>query len=279
MAKAAIARTSLPRRRRAPAKRVRSRTRRAPWMKALRQGPPWLRIGLITLALLGVFLAVNSLYQVIRKPSELFFPVSGALNKTPAQTWSSYGNAFRDNATAVVRPELLAALAQMEAAGNPVARTYWRWSWTLRPFEIYKPASSSVGMYQMTDGTFTQAKQLCIRDHQVRHAGAWNDWNGCWFNDWYTRVRPGDAIEMTSAYLDVSVSEILVRHRIAHASLAQKDRLAAVVHLCGAGAADLYARRGFRFDAGQRCGDHDPRAYVAKVAQYEREFADLAARG
>ena len=27
-------------------------------------------------------------------------------------------------------PELLAALAQVEGSGNPVARTYWRWSWS-----------------------------------------------------------------------------------------------------------------------------------------------------
>ena len=34
-----------------------------------------------------LWLALNWIYQVARKPSELFFPVSGTLNKTPAETW------------------------------------------------------------------------------------------------------------------------------------------------------------------------------------------------
>ena len=35
-----------------------------------------------------------------------------------------------------ITPELLAALAQVEGAGNPVARTYWRWRLTWNPFEV-----------------------------------------------------------------------------------------------------------------------------------------------
>jgi len=55
--------------------------------------------------------------------AELFFPVSGVLYKTPEQTWSQYAPIFRRHATTTVTPELLAALAQVEGAGNPVART------------------------------------------------------------------------------------------------------------------------------------------------------------
>ena len=79
-------------------------------------------------------LLVNWLVQVARKPTELFFPVSGALSKTPAETWRSYAPIFRQHSTAVMTPELLAALAQVEGAGNPVARTYWRWRLTQQPF-------------------------------------------------------------------------------------------------------------------------------------------------
>ena len=57
-------------------------------------------------------------------------------------------------------PELLAALAQVEGAGNPVARTYWRWRLSWNPLELYRPASSAVGMYQITDATFQEAKAL-----------------------------------------------------------------------------------------------------------------------
>jgi hypothetical protein len=52
--------------------------------------------------------------------------------------------------------------------------------------------------------------------------------------------------------------------------------LAATVHLCGAGAAETYARRGLRFGPGERCGDHDPRAYLARVDAMYAVFARLA---
>jgi hypothetical protein len=146
---------------------------------------------LLVLAVLGAAaLAVNGVYQVLRKPTELFFPVSGALNKLPDETWSRYGPLFREHATAVTTAPFLAALAQVEAAGNPVARTYWRWSWSRQFFELYRPASSAVGMYQITDATFAEARQLCIHDHQVVREGRWNDWHACWMNQLYSRVIP-----------------------------------------------------------------------------------------
>jgi hypothetical protein len=217
-------------------------------------------------------LAVNWLYQVARKPAELLFPVSGVLSKTPEQTWSQYAPIFRRHATTTVTPELLAALAQVEGAGNPVARTYWRWRLTHEPFEIYRPASSAVGMYQITDGTFREAKRYCVRDHEVIADGPWNDWKSCWFNSLYLRVVPSHAVEMTSALLDRQVASIA-----ANAAAAQKQDLAAVIHLCGAAGGAAYAARGFRAAPGQRCGDHDLRAYLARVNAMKRAFARFAA--
>src|SRR5438105_3146711 len=74
---------------------------------------------------LTLWLALNWVYQVVRKPSELFFPMSGALYKTPPETWEEYGPIFRKHSTNVITPDLLAALAQVEGSGSPVARTYW----------------------------------------------------------------------------------------------------------------------------------------------------------
>src|SRR5690606_9439265 len=180
-----------------------------------------------------------------RKPSELFFPISGSLAKTPSQTWREYGALFIRHSTPVVTPELLAALAQVEASGNPVARTYWRWQLSWNPFNVYRPASTAVGLFQITDGTFAEARRYCIHDHAVVEDGPWYDFRSCWFNALYTRVIPGHAVEMTSALLHTTVERTLARHRIAGATLRQRQDLAAVIHLCGAGAGGTYARSGF----------------------------------
>jgi len=225
-------------------------------------------------ALVAASLAVNWLYQVVRKPAELFFPVSGVLHKTPAQTWNQYGPLFREHSTATITPELLAAIAQVEGSGNPVARTYWRWRLTHEPFEIYRPASSAVGMYQITDGTYREAKRYCVRDHAVVMDGPWHDWNSCWFNWLYVRVVPSHAVEMTAALLDRQVTSIAAK-----ATPMQKQDLAAVIHLCGAAGGRAYVARGFRPAPGQRCGDHDLRGYLARVNAMKRAFARLAALG
>jgi hypothetical protein len=236
---------------------------------------------IVLYVLLGVIAAVAAdfLYQVIRKPTELFFPVSGALYKTPAESWHAYGPLFRRYSTTLIDAELLAALAQVEASGNPLVRTYWRFSWSAPLIDMYRPASSAVGMYQITDPTFAEARQYCIHDHQLVHAGAWDDWRSCWFNRLYLRVVPADAVELTAAYLDAKVAGILVHPGKHSPSPAQIRHVAAVVHLCGAGAAVSYVRRGLQFIPGQRCGDHDPREYLARVDVAREAFLRLSAGG
>jgi len=239
--------------------------------------PLALRIIVATVAILAVWSAVNWAYQVMRKPTELFFPVSGALSKTPAETWRQYASLFREHSTPVMTPELLAALAQVEGAGNPVARTYWRWRMSWNPFELYRPASSAVGMYQITDPTFREARRYCIHDHVVVEDGPWHEWKSCWFNGLYMRVVPSHAVELTSALLDRSVASTIGRQRVGVATLQQKQDLAAIIHLCGAGPGDAYARRGFRLTPAQKCGDHDVKGYLGQVNAMKRQFARMAA--
>jgi hypothetical protein len=236
------------------------------------------QVTLATALLLTTWLAVNWIYQVVRKPSELFFPVSGVLYKTPAETWETYGAIFQRHSTATMTPELLAALAQVEGSGNPIARTYWRWRMHSDPFEVYRPASSAVGMYQITDGTFEESRRYCVHDHLVVEDGPWNQWRSCWFNSLYTRTVPSHAVELTAAYLDRSVAGILARNRITRASLRQKHELATLIHLCGAGAGNRYAARGLRLSSAQRCGDHSASSYVARVESMKRVFLALSLR-
>jgi hypothetical protein len=239
-------------------------------LRALRAVPLPVRAAAALLVLLAMLGAANWLYQAARKPSELLFPVSGSLFKTPAATWREYGALFREHATEVISPELLAALAQIEGGGNPLARTYWRWQVAWNPFEVYQPASSAVGMMQITDARFAEARRYCIHRNEVAE-------EACWFNSLYNRLVPSHAVEMTAAFLDRAVANALGRARIGRATLEQKRDLAAVIHLCGASAGEAYARRGFRPAAGQRCGDHGLAAYLGQVNAARRQFARLAA--
>ena len=228
------------------------------------------------LCILVLWISLNWIYQVVRKPSELLFPLSEQLYKTPRETWDAYGAVFREHATRVITADLLAALAQVEANGNPIVRTYWRWSPRTDPFEVYRPASSAVGLFQITDGTFEQARRYCIRNHGVVEDGAWDEPDSCWFNALYTRTSPSHAVELTSAYLDRQVAQITQRYRNPRLTLRDKHALATVIHLCGAGAGALHARRGYRFASGRRCGDHDQSSYVRRVSAMQRNFVRLA---
>src|ERR1700733_14068755 len=242
-----------------------AQTRRR-WWRTVRRAPAGLQLVSTAVLVLVAAVSLNWIYQVIRKPSELFFPVSATLYKSPAETWRQYAPIFRKHSTSVMTPDLLAAMAQVEGSGNPLERTYWRWSWhTSQPSELYRPASSAVGMYQITDATFAEARRYCIHDHAVVEDGPWNDWHSCWFNSLYSRVVPSHAVELTSAYLDRGVANILERRRLLSAALPEKQQLAAVIHLCGAGAGDEFARHGFHLPEGQHCGDHEVRVYLARV--------------
>jgi hypothetical protein len=252
-----------------------ARARRGVW-QTLRRSPSVVQVTILSVLFVMLFLAVNWTYQVVRKPSELFFPISGSFYKDPAETWRTYGRLFERHATPVMTADLLAALAQIEGSGNPVVRTYWRFSLTNEPFEIFRPASSAVGMYQITDGTFDIARRYCVHRHRVVEEGPWYDFKSCWLNELYTRTVPSHAVEMTAAYLERGVAEVLARFPALRATHEQKQALATMMHLCGAGAAAEYARRGLALAAGQRCGTHDARSYVGRVTSMQRRFKTLA---
>lgn len=260
-----------PSRRRVRRKRSRRGLRkRMHWLRRQFYALPRpLRIAIITASVLVFMAAGNFVYQVARKPTEMFFPVSGVLHKMPAETWAAYAPLFREHSTASVSPELLAALAQVEAAGNPLARTYWRWSFTWDPFSVYKPASSAVGMYQMTDAAFEDARKACVHDHVVVE--------DCWFTGLYTRVLPSHAIELAAVSLDRQGAAILRKYPHAKVNARQLQDLAALIHLCGGSVARAFARNGFQLPAGQRCGDHSAAQYVASVNATMRQFRRLAA--
>lgn len=236
---------------------------------------------LVWWCVLGIvgFFVLNLIYQVIQKPGEIFAPISAALSKSPESTWQRYGPLFEKHSTSIITPQFLAALAQVESDGNPVASTDWRWRWSWNPFEIYRPASSALGMFQMTDGTFAEARKYCIRNHRVLTVGAWHDLGSCWFNSLYTRTLPSHAAEMTAAYLHQRVVDTLAARKTVKVSLGQEQRLAAVIHLCGSKRAEIFVARGFRITEKEHCGNHNLQRYLIQMELMKDRFARLAANG
>jgi Transglycosylase SLT domain len=253
--------------------RLRRWRRRVRWARArLARTPLIVQIAGGVAILLAAIALVNLVYHVILKPTELFAFIGHRLDKEPPETWRQYGSLFRSFSTSTITPELLAALAQVESSGNPVGRTYWRWRWSFNPLAIYQPASSAVGLFQMTDGAFDEAARSCIRDHAVVDSG-------CGSTFLTIRSIPSHAVELASVYLDRHVTDVLARTGEVKASAQQKQDLAAFIHLCGAGPAAAFARRHFQMMAGERCGDHLVAAYVAHVNAMKRQFVRLAADG
>jgi Transglycosylase SLT domain len=262
----------MPRNRNSLLPRLRLR-RLARWARRkLARAPRTVRIAGLVAILVAILALTNLIYHVVHKPTELFVFVGHGLDKEPAETWRAYGPLFRAYSTSAITPELLAALAQVESSGNPVARTYWRWRLRLNPLAVYQPASSAVGLYQMTDGAYAEAAHSCIRGNAVTDSG-------CGFTSLYIRAIPSHAIELAAVYLDRHVAAVLARAGNVTANPQQKQDLAAFIHLCGAGPALAFMRRGFQPMAGERCGDHLVTAYLAKVNAMKRQFLRLAADG
>jgi hypothetical protein len=235
------------------------------------KAPRVVRIASVAAVVLATFVITNFIYHVIRKPTELFFFVGHKLDKEPVQTWRQYGPLFRTYGTKSITPELLASLAQVESSGNPVDRTYWRWRFSFNPFSLYKPASSAVGLFQMTDPAYVEIARFCIRANAVADTG-------CGFSP-YIRAIPSHAVELASIYLDRNVAAVLARAGDVAATPQQTQDLAAFIHLCGGGPATAYARRHFKMMAGERCGDHSVAVYIARVNAMKRQFLQMSAGG
>jgi hypothetical protein len=122
----------------------------------------------------------------------------------------------------------------------------------------------------MTDPALSEAARFCVRGNAVTESG-------CGSTFFYVRVIPSHAIELASVYLDRNVALVLSLAGDVKASREQKQDLATIVHLCGAGPATAYARRKFQMISAERCGDHLVAGYLARVNAMKRQFVRLAA--
>jgi hypothetical protein len=105
--------------------------------------------------------------------------------------------------------------------------------------------------------------------------GPWYDLSSCWFNGFYTRTLPSHSSEMTAAHLHQNVVNTLAAHRNPRITLPQKQKLAAVIHLCGLKRGEAFVTRGFRVTPGERCGTHNLQQYLTKIELMRKRFARL----
>lgn len=229
---------------------------------------------IVKLALL--FLFVNFFIQIVRKPTEVLRFAHLGRTRSPRETWNKYGEDFRSHATDVITADLLAALTQVESAGDSLSSPGWTWHWSRNPWRWYSPESSAVGLLQMTDGNFGAARALCVKNGHVATEGAWYDLDSCRFNGSYSRLVGSHSIEMTSAFLHVSVERALSHFR-GRASLRDKQKLAAVMHLCGPNKGPEFVRAGFDVGAMGFCGTQRVSSYVRLVMKYRAQFARWSA--
>ena len=189
------------------------------------------------------------------------------LNRARMKPGGSTDRCFANMPRRPSHPNSLRHWPRWRAAATPSHRTYWRWRWSWNPFEWYRPASSAVGMYQMTDGTFLAAKRYCIHDHAV--GGGWPLARPapCWFNSLYTRVLPSHAIELTAASLDRDIASALPTSSWAPADARQKQDLAADPSVRGRRGTGLCGQ-GFRLMPRQTCGDHDVGTHRPRAGTY-----------
>src|SRR3981189_2307374 len=86
--------------------------------RTLTAAPRAVRIVCLAALVLAAFSLKTLFYHVAGKPSELLFFVGSALDKEPIETWRRYEPLFHTYSTSPITPELLAALAQVDSAGN-----------------------------------------------------------------------------------------------------------------------------------------------------------------
>ncbi|MCP4757784.1 MAG: transglycosylase SLT domain-containing protein [Proteobacteria bacterium] len=228
----------------------------------------------LLLAIASVVL-INGLYQVGKKPAELLDLLHISSYKASTSTWEAYKDDFENHATRDMTAEFLAALAQAESAGNPWATPEWKWRLTTDITRIYAPASSSVGLFQYTEGTFKDGKRFCVHFGKVVLDGKWYDPFSCWFNWFYSRTSPSDSIEVTAARLQHYVDRVVGKnHRQVEGN--RKRKLAAVIHLCGTKKGRLFAKSRYRFSSLGKCGSHDPARYYRKINSLHKHFISLS---
>lgn len=210
-------------------------------------------------------------FHIYHKPSIILLPVSNSFNKLPNETWDTYKDYFNEYSSKTISPFLIAAIVQHESAGNPLAQTYWKWNWDVNPFKWFAPASSSLGLMQMTSGTWEDAKKFCTLGGEViREEGK----KSCW-NFLASRLFPASNIRLASIRYHYYLKKWKESLGVDNLSSKLSRRFISVMHLCGVEKAFKWADKPHLLKK-RRCGGHSVREYLRSIARLERKFRNIS---
>ena len=221
---------------------------------------------LITVAILGF--VINFVVQIYRKPSELISYWYSGQASGIEETWNRFGDDFISYSTPYVFPEVLASLAQIESGGRVWASPLGQVKIKTNLDRIYAPASSAIGLMQLTDGHFEQARKYCIVKGELKR--------GCTMNWIYSRLWPSHSIELAASYLHMSIAKLRKWYR---RQFKKTDliKLSSVIHLCGPEKAAIFVEDQLEFRRFKQCGDHRVDRYVNKVLSFSKKFSQFYA--
>lgn len=208
--------------------------------------------------------SINFFYQVYSNPLHLLSFLSRPFSKTPQQTWETYKDVFERAAVGRVTAPLIAAIAQVESQGNPLAAPTWTLQMSSDLKEVYAPASSAFGIMQITKGTFERMQRIC------------SEMQTCSSGNFSTRMRATDSIGMVAHYLHSVMTEMLGNKRVALLRDEQVTELASVIHLCGPEVGGRLVQNRFRLKMLSKCGAHWPQVYTNRVMVMKKQFEAMS---
>lgn len=218
----------------------------------------WLSVKLIMAILL-----LNLVFQIYQNPIHIFSFVSRPFSKTPQQTWKQYGEVFQELGDSHLTPELLAAIAQVESNGNPLAAPAWKVEATTDLAQIFAPASSAFGLMQITKGTFESMRIIAKSEGHPTPI--------------MTRLSARDQIQLSVLHLRRNIQEILGQKGWEKLDRKRTTSLASVIHLCGPEIGRRLTKSGFRAERLPRCGSHWPQVYIQRVWELRQTFEKMTA--
>ena len=236
-----------------------NKVKKSRWRFILRN--PW-GVSLVVFILLSV---VNLLLQIYKKPTEVLSVIYEGETLRLEQNWFKYQDIFKAHSTEYVEAETLASIAQVESGGRIWASPKWQWNWTWDYQQIFAPASSALGLMQITSGHMQTVSRYCEQEGKRNSL--------CEKQKWWSRLLPSHSVHLAAVYMDKTLRGMV--KQMGGINNQQRVDVAAITHLCGDKKAWTFVKDNFRFQSFSYCGAHKASRYVGRVKRLHKRLKRL----